>query len=1199
MQVRSARVALGAWVLIGGLVAFGCDSKETVLVTSETESEPAPGPDDPFGDPDGDGLTNQQEFDGWEIAVDFEGYGAESVRSLHVTSDQGASDTDGDGLSDMQEFQLRLDPRSADTDADGLSDHDELFVWLSNPSSVDSDADARGPGASEPPNARLFDGNETRMFCDGDDPNSVCVHLGTSPTLADTDGDGKSDYEELDDVARSPLISDLPQVAIDVVGEIDMRLNVEYEESLGEETQYGTTYTTGTTTVNRTTTNYSNTVGGHVDVAYELAAGAKASIFGPKAKVSKKLTVSGGIHYDRSWGGGTESGTDETEESSTTRFQNESRTMTESTSSGTISLGVELRNSGDFSVEVEDFGLTVLKSTIDGLDVPGPDTFKTLATLTPEFSSVVLAPGEATAPIQVSSTDVNVDVLKEFLAAPSGLVFSPIATKLQAQDGVDFDFLTEETFTRTALVEIDLGSDEPVQVYRVATNVRRGPGGSYEGISMREVLTELLDIPYTTGVRVPDDPTSDRILTGLGGLVNSYPDLVWIVQLTTSDPDATPDLSDFEEIRLHPGDEIRLSLWVDLDQDGLSCTIEEYLGTTEESEDGSDPSDTDGDGMDDREEALEGWLAGWPGGVDPEDGSEPALSLFGYPRLVVSDPRFPDTDGDGLTDPEERDAGTDPAHVDTDRDGLEDGRDCAPLHPGLVLRVDAESPIDGATLPPGTGGTRADWSDAFHSLRDALDTARMLNENVDERKVFDCTDDVVEIWVAQGTYTPDVGADQGLSPQEYVFTLVGDVGVYGGFLGYDPTGLAAPETKLGQRNPDPFSNATVLSGELGDDENVENDSFQLVSLTGESSTLDGFLVTRNSFPGGAAISVIPGGGPEDKSVLRNLLVLDTQGQNAGGLSHSGGNLEIVGCSFVDNLSTTAGGAITSTGGELVLRGTRFERNRSQNGGALHLIGEGAVEIAGCLFTGNVASNSAVDGVGGAIQNGSTSEISGRVVRITGTSFRRNNNIDANDGHRGGAIWNRGEMNLVNCEFWANRSYEDGGAISSSAGFLNAVNCSFSENRSVRHADGIRAGGVLCRAGAVSLTNCVLWRNVSENSVGNPNASELDQLWAFSGSFLEARFCLIQNLAEDSRFRDGTNVSADNSQDPFVDRPSGFLQLDPESGAVDRGDSFVDTDPFTHGIQFLPGLDIDGRLRFRDGNGDGDVAVDMGAHELQP
>ena len=61
---------------------------------------------------------------------------------------------------------------------------------------------------------------------------------------------------------------------------------------------------------------------------------------------------------------------------------------------------------------------------------------------------------------------------------------------------------------------------------------------------------------------------------------------------------------------------------------------------------------------------------------------------------------------------------------------------------------------------------------------------------------------------------------------------------------------------------------------------------------------------------------------------------------------------------------------------------------------------------------------------------------------------------------------------------------------------------------------------------------------------------------------------------------------------------GDLRLTDSSPCIDRGDNFVDTQPFEPGLQFLPELDLGGLPRVTDGNGDGSSVVDMGAFEAQ-
>ena len=68
----------------------------------------------------------------------------------------------------------------------------------------------------------------------------------------------------------------------------------------------------------------------------------------------------------------------------------------------------------------------------------------------------------------------------------------------------------------------------------------------------------------------------------------------------------------------------------------------------------------------------------------------------------------PDTDGDGLTDPQEEAAGTDPGNVDTDGDGLWDGIELELGTNPLLLDTDGDGYTDGEESDEGTSPTDAD-----------------------------------------------------------------------------------------------------------------------------------------------------------------------------------------------------------------------------------------------------------------------------------------------------------------------------------------------------------------------------------------------------------------------------------------------------------------------------------------------------------
>ena len=64
---------------------------------------------------------------------------------------------------------------------------------------------------------------------------------------------------------------------------------------------------------------------------------------------------------------------------------------------------------------------------------------------------------------------------------------------------------------------------------------------------------------------------------------------------------------------------------------------------------------------------------------------------------------------------------------------------------------------------------------------------------------------------------------------------------------------------------------------------------------------------------------------------------------------------------------------------------------------------------------------------------------------------------------------------------------------------------------------------------------------------------------------------------------------------------GDPHLSDDSILIDAGNQYVDIDPATLGIQFVPDFDLEGNPRIMDGDGDGDghAEVDIGAYEYSP
>ena len=632
----------------------GIDDGEEVAGGSDP-LDPRSTPDDL----DGDGLSNDQETQGHTLSVDRTGRG--SFVDIDVSSDPNDPDTDGDKLTDRDEFNLS-DPRDPDTDNDRLNDFLEVRVYGSNPRTADTDEDAMTVNGFKD---RLLDGAEL------DD--------GTSPTLADTDGDGKRDGDDI-----QPTLADTPRLAVDLVGDIDISLNVTYADAESFSTEEGTVLAQGVGS------SFSNSDSTTLEVSTEVGASVTAGILASPAFPSGSVTVSASPTLSTSKGFAeqntssfTEASTQNVEEQSQL-LQSASRDRTEVTSEGTVSMGVKVRNTGGLGFRLSNYAFTVLQ-----IDRDQPTSFRTLATLTPPepFAQVTLGPSiPETGIIQLTTPEgVAADVAKRLLANPSNVVLQ-LGNFNLLDIGSDRNFAAAEDaiFQRTALVTIDFGDGRVLRA-SVATEVRRvldeGPNlGDPAGVTMQEVMEDILGIGFKTvprsGSNSVDSPNGIRLLTKVDDVevdLNPNPALnAWMVFgnvgslecYSTRKNGSCSQIIGFEDIVLKTGESIFMAFVRDIDRDGLFAREESILGT------GDMNPDSDGDGSGDFEEAKESW------NVD-------VVGRDAY--SVLSSPRLADVDGDGWNDSRERQEGTDPALADTDGDLILDSTDGAPLDPNISV----------------------------------------------------------------------------------------------------------------------------------------------------------------------------------------------------------------------------------------------------------------------------------------------------------------------------------------------------------------------------------------------------------------------------------------------------------------------------------------------------------------------------------
>ncbi|MBN1389264.1 MAG: hypothetical protein JXA22_01335 [Candidatus Thermoplasmatota archaeon] len=150
------------------------------------------------GDPDGDGLTNFEEYcalqvlgsyldprnpdtdgdgmwDGWEMhyGIPINDTGKWTINASNPSDSD--LDPDLDGLTNFKEFIIGTDPNLLDSDGDGLSDSREAVLLGLDPNSPDTDNDG------------LPDNWEVMFSLNATDPSDANI---------DSDGDGLLNYEE-------------------------------------------------------------------------------------------------------------------------------------------------------------------------------------------------------------------------------------------------------------------------------------------------------------------------------------------------------------------------------------------------------------------------------------------------------------------------------------------------------------------------------------------------------------------------------------------------------------------------------------------------------------------------------------------------------------------------------------------------------------------------------------------------------------------------------------------------------------------------------------------------------------------------------------------------------------------------------------------------------------------------------------------
>ncbi|MHC4556456.1 MAG: right-handed parallel beta-helix repeat-containing protein [Planctomycetota bacterium] len=486
------------------------------------------------------------------------------------------------------------------------------------------------------------------------------------------------------------------------------------------------------------------------------------------------------------------------------------------------------------------------------------------------------------------------------------------------------------------------------------------------------------------------------------------------------------------------------------------------------------------------------------------------------------------------------------------------------------------------------------WADGFLCLQNALTVAR----------------DGDEIWVAEGTYTPDrrtvwdqPGAAVTASGNRMsTFRLIDGVALRGGYAGVD---AANPNERVITLYE------SVLSGDLDgndgpDGKGTEENSYCVVTsiLTGPRAILDGFTITGASYHGMENRSSSPtvtqctfrqnrtdrrwGGGMHNSMASPRISLctfVDNVAKYGGAIWNSNATPRLTQCVFSAN-AATRGGAICNYLSSPILTACEFSFNSGEHGSGMYNESNSHPILTDCLFSCNKACPVTPNSCGGAIYNtGSAPRLndcmfSGNEAEWGGGLFNDNSHpilagctFGGNLGAWGGGIYNRDDSHpvLLNCTFTGNRASRWGGGLSNAKSSPWLINCTFSAN------DAPLGIGVHSFDSDSILINCILWGNISSTvaQIHNEGASST----TVNYSVVQNGYPGINNINANPMFVDHDGA------DDCVGTMDDDLRLQSSSPCINAGENIA--------VPIAFGTDRRGLPRIAQG------LVDMGAFEWHP
>lgn len=520
------------------------------------------------------------------------------------------------------------------------------------------------------------------------------------------------------------------------------------------------------------------------------------------------------------------------------------------------------------------------------------------------------------------------------------------------------------------------------------------------------------------------------------------------------------------------------------------------------------------------------------------------------------------------------------------------------------------------------------WEDAYADLQDALDRAATIASPTNP----------IEIWVAEGVYTPDRNTgDRWLS-----FCLISNVSLYGGFAGH--------EIALTQRNI--AAHPTIISGDLNSDDDPTiavtssyctatnapgcDDSHCVAKVVEALSDFPPHVVncaqeweetcastaqveccqlcrptrcenTNNLVKAVDIVDeiVIDGfeiSGGEANGLGGELAPPGTIFSSCSGLTARNSNLIIRNCKFTANAGSR-GTALDTIFGQATVDRTQFIDNTTYNGGQYIVSTHGAASFVDCDFLSNRGIGLSYDDSSGEIRRCRFIENTGSGLYIGPAAAP--NIIDSlimnNHGYYGGGIRNSGFPGIVNTRILGNSATFSGGGIDSFGGSLFIINSVISGNT----ADG--AGAIWHSGGTATILNSTIVNNFAEGLGGFANDSDAvvhnSIFWGNSDSGMYGLSTLENQISESTTFLD---LFYSNIEGWDGSRPGeGIIRIEPQfvdefgpDGVAGTGDDDLHLSASSPLINaghpsppLVPYLDGDGHTRVLCGR------VDMGAYEF--